>query len=167
MSVLDLFRSSVFQRAERYAQSRCHTTFLDVVIPYNDKKTIQPAKCQRELCWSLEQYGAYVTHCLITNDAGAFILYRHEEDINTTYILDGQHRIHAWRMFISGELTLSHEGREIAFSDFTEQDVRLLTNRLTCTVQFIKTSDSYDTELTEYIYNLFNFTGVAHKKGVM
>jgi hypothetical protein len=114
----------------------------------------------------LEQYQSYIVHCIETRDAGNFILYRHEEtdDPQIRYILDGQHRIHAWQAFKAGEFNIPYAGREISFSDFTPTDISILGNRIGCTLQDVVTSGDYDHEITELIYNRFNFSGVAHER---
>jgi hypothetical protein len=165
MSILQLFEDSPYRRVERYAQSRYTTGFLDVIVfPPNKERLLLPAKCQRELCWTVEQYRSFIIHSIETRSAGNFILYRHEDDYNSRYILDGQHRIHAWKAFKEGIFNIHFEGREIAYSDFTPLDLKLLDNNILCTIQDVVTADAYDDEVTELIYNRFNFSGVAHER---
>jgi hypothetical protein len=165
MSILKLFEDSPYRKVERYAQSRQMTSFLDCIAWFPLRKLL-PAKCQRELCWSLEQYQCFIIHCMETRDAGHFILYRHEEtdDRQIRYILDGQHRIHAWQAFKAGEFNIFYAGREISFNDFTSTEIKILESRITCTYQDVVTSGDYDYEITELIYNRFNFSGVAHER---
>ena len=163
MSILQLFEDSPYRRVERYAQSNHITGFLDAIV-FRTSIELLPAKCQRELCWTVEQYQSFIIHCIETRSAGKLILYRHEDDYSCRYILDGQHRIHAWNAFKEGVFNLHYEGREIAFSDFTPLDLKILENKIMCTVQEVVTADAYDDEVTELIYNRFNFSGVAHNR---
>lgn len=138
------------------------TSVLYTIVGYkNTQDVIQPAHCQRELCWSLEQYKSYIKNCLETRICGNFIIYE-DSDGDKVYLIDGQHRVHAWKMFISGELTLSHDGQEITYSDFTRGDqssIERMTGLLTRII-----GKGYPAEAIEQVYNKFNFSGVKHKK---
>ena len=162
-SILKLFENSPYSMVQPYAQRRYNTGFLDVII-FQTRREILPAKCQRELCWTVEQYQSFIIHSIEAKNAGQIILYQHEEDFSRRYILDGQHRIHAWKAFREGVFNLHYGGREIAFSDFTPLDLKILENRIMCIVHEVVTADAYDHEITELIYNRFNFSGVAHKE---
>ena len=162
-SILQLFENSPYSMVQRYAPSNYTTGFLEVIV-FPPFREIFPAKCQRPLCWTVEQYQSFITYSIEARNAGNIILYRHEEDYSCRYILDGQHRIHAWKAFREGDFNLHYGGREIAFSDFTSTDLKLLDNQIMCTVQEVVTADAYDHEVTELIYNRFNFSGVAHQE---
>jgi hypothetical protein len=161
MGKLDLFTSIL--KDKRIANRSTHqATFLFNVVGYgNDDDIIESAHCQRNLCWSYTQYQAYVTHCLETKHCGNFIIYRPQYS-DVKYILDGQHRKEAWRLFIEGDLTIQKEGEIIRWSDFIKDEVRELKRGLKCSIDAIETRTPYDKSLAEDIYNKFNFTGVKH-----
>lgn len=163
MSVLELFDNSPYKRVFRQVSASYNTQFIECLLLRKGLKLL-PAKCQRELCWDTEQYKSFIIHSIETYNAGDLILYRHEEDYSCRYILDGQHRIHAWEEYMKGSFSIEYIGKTIYFSDFTERDISILSNRLMCKVQEIGTDGKYDHELTELIYNRFNFSGVAHKR---
>ena len=162
-SILQLFEHNPYSMVQRYAQHRYNTGFLDGIV-FQTSREILPVKCQRKLCWTVEQYQSFIIHSIEARNAGHIILYRHEDNYSCRYILDGQHRIHAWKAFREGDFNLHYGGREIAFSDFTSTDLKLLDNQIMCTVQEVVTADAYDHEVTELIYNRFNFSGVAHQE---
>lgn len=159
-SILQLFENTPYRS---YVQHRYNTGFLDGIVVQTFRKLL-PAKCQRELCWTVEQYQSFIICSIETRSAGQIILYRHEDDPSCRYILDGQHRIHAWKAFREGVFNLHYGGREIAFSDFTPLDLKILENQIMCIVHEVFTADAYDDEITELIYNRFNFSGVVHKE---
>ena len=84
---------------------------------------IKPAKCQRELCWSLEQYQKYVEHVLETRHGGDFIFYRDNKEY-TLYVVDGQHRREAFVRFIRGDFKVLNN--TVGWGDFSKKEIQLL-----------------------------------------
>jgi DNA modification methylase len=161
MGKLDLFTSIL--KDKRIANRSTHqATFLFNVVGYgNDDDTIESAHCQRNLCWTYAQHQAYVTHCLETKHCGNFIIYRPQYS-HVKYILDGQHRRKAWRLFVNGEIVVEKEGELIIWNDFTKDEIKKLERVLICSIDSIETKTPYDESLAEDIYNKFNFTGAKH-----
>jgi hypothetical protein len=132
------------------------------IIGYkNIMDTILPAHCQRELCWTDEQYASYVRNVLETQDFGSFIIYQ-DCDSELIYLVDGQHRANAWKRFIDGSLSVKINDDAITFNDFCLADQRQM-GRWTGAVTTLK-SNGYPKEAIELVYNRFNFSGVAHNR---
>ena len=138
------------------------TSILYNIIGYkNNLDTILPAHCQRELCWTDEQYGSYVRNVLETQDFGSFIIYE-DCDSELIYLIDGQHRANAWKRFIAGSLSVGINGDNITFNDFCLADQRQM-GRWTGAVTRLK-GTGYHKKAIELVYNRFNFSGVAHER---
>lgn len=124
-----------------------------------DLEELVPAHCQRELCWSEEQYESYVKHVLCEKDCGSFIFYRTESEYKL-YVLDGQHRLEALRRFIDKGMSVKHLGKTYTYNDFCAVDKRSFRSILG-NVTMIDT-DEYSKEYVEGVYKAFNYSGAKH-----
>lgn len=156
--VLELFRNPLDTHFKLSREVNKSTFLYEIVGVANKQVDMKPAKCQRELCWGLEQYQKYVEHVLETRHGGDFIFYRDNKDY-TLYVVDGQHRREAFVRFIRGDFKVLNN--TVGWEDFSQKEINTLKLTVTATLTLLQ-GEGYPTQAIEEVYNRFNFSGVRH-----
>lgn len=127
-----------------------------------DTYTLNPAHCQRVLCWTNEQYESFIKNVLTTGNFGEVIIVR-DTTTGKDYVVDGQHRLEALKRFFEGELSVTADNKVVNFIELSVQDKTDIKSHIKGTVRSFSTS-SYDSMLSEVeaLYTMFNYSGVKH-----